>query len=282
MSSENTAISVEGVSKVFHVYEKPADRLAQMFLPKVGRLVPGRGGSRWESLRFSKEFWALRDLSFEVKKGDSLGIIGRNGSGKSTLLQIIAGTLMPTTGSARVNGRVAALLELGSGFNPEFSGRENVILNGMILGLTQREILERFDDIAAFADIGEFLDVPIRNYSSGMQMRLGFSVAVHVEPEIILIDEVLAVGDYNFQLKCLDRISQMQEQGVTILFVAHDFERVQNLCKRAIWMESGTVQADGDVDDIVEAMKEKYYWDGHQVLVKNEEAPEVLGVPANG
>jgi ABC-type polysaccharide/polyol phosphate transport system ATPase subunit len=170
-------------------------------------------------------------------------------------------------------------LELGAGFHPDLTGRENIFLNGSILGLSRQEMQTRFDSIVAFADIGEFLDVPIRNYSSGMQMRLGFSVAVHVEPEVILIDEVLAVGDYNFQLKCLDRIQQMQDQGVTILFVAHDFDRVQNLCKRAIWLENGMLQAQGDVNEIVERMKERYYWDGQQVLIKDEETASVAEVP---
>lgn len=251
MSSENTAISVEGVSKVFHVYEKPADRLAQMFLPKVGRLVPGRGGSRWESLRFSKEFWALRDLSFEVKKGDSLGIIGRNGSGKSTLLQIIAGTLMPTTGSARVNGRVAALLELGSGFNPEFSGRENVILNGMILGLTQREILERFDDIAAFADIGEFLDQPVKTYSSGMMLRLAFAVQTQIKPDILIVDEALSVGDALFQKRCFQQMESLRNNGCTLLFVSHDQESIRTLTSHALLLRDGVSQAYGISSEVL-------------------------------
>ncbi len=245
MSYENIAISVNDVSKVFHIYEKPSDRLAQMLLPRVSRLVPGSGRGRWESSRFSREFWALRNLSFEVKKGDSLGIIGRNGSGKSTLLQIIAGTLTPTTGTVRVNGRVAALLELGSGFNPEFSGRENVILNGMILGLTQREILDRFDDIAAFADIGEFLEQPVKTYSSGMMLRLAFAVQTQIKPDILIVDEALSVGDALFQKRCFQQMESLRNNGCTLLFVSHDQESIRTLTSHALLLRDGVSRAYG-------------------------------------
>lgn len=245
MSSENIAISVNNVSKVFHVYEKPTHRLAQMLLPKMSKLVPGNSGGRWERSRFSREFWALRELSLEVKKGDSLGIIGRNGSGKSTLLQIIAGTLMPTSGTVQVNGRVAALLELGSGFNPEFSGRENVILNGMILGLTQREMLERFDDIAAFADIGEFLEQPVKTYSSGMMLRLAFAVQTQIKPDILIVDEALSVGDALFQKRCFQQMESLRNDGCTLLFVSHDQESIRTLTSHALLLRDGVSHAYG-------------------------------------
>lgn len=251
MSSENVVISVSGVSKVFHVYDKPAHRLAQMLLPKVQKFVPKSGSGRWESSRFSREFWALRDLNLEVRKGDSLGIIGRNGSGKSTLLQIIAGTLMPTTGTATVHGRVAALLELGSGFNPEFSGRENVILNGMILGLSQKEILERFDDIAAFADIGEFLDQPVKTYSSGMMLRLAFAVQTQIKPDILIVDEALSVGDALFQKRCFQQMESLRNDGCTLLFVSHDQESIRTLTNHALLLRDGIARAYGHSSEVL-------------------------------
>lgn len=261
----------ENVSKEFQLSKLPIRSLQEIFVQIFNKEMRGK-----------HRFWALRDVSFTINAGETVGILGPNGSGKSTILKLISRIIYPTRGRIIVSGRLSALLELGAGFHPDLTGRENIFLNGSILGWSRREMQKKFDSIVAFADIGEFLDVPIRNYSSGMQMRLGFSVAVHVEPEILLIDEVLAVGDYNFQLKCLDRIHQLQKEGVTLLFVAHNFEQVQNLCKRAIWMENGTIQACGDVEEIIEAMKEKYYWDGHQVIVKTEEAQEILEVPANG
>lgn len=251
MSSEDIAISVSNVSKVYHVYERPVDRLAQMLLPRVRKLVPLVGGGRWGRARFSREFWALRDLNFEVLKGDSLGIIGRNGSGKSTLLQIIAGTLMPTSGDIRVNGRVAALLELGSGFNPEFSGRENVILNGMILGLTQREMLERFDDIAAFADIGEFLEQPVKTYSSGMMLRLAFAVQTQIRPDILIVDEALSVGDALFQKRCFQQMERLRNDGCTLLFVSHDQESIRTLTSHALLLRDGISRAYGVSSEVL-------------------------------
>lgn len=254
----------ENVSKEFKLSKLPIRSLQEMFVQIFNKEMRGK-----------HQFWALKEVSFTINAGETVGILGPNGSGKSTILKLISRIIYPTMGRIVVSGRLSALLELGAGFHPDLTGRENIFLNGSILGWNRKEMGKRFDSIVEFADIGEFLDVPIRNYSSGMQMRLGFSIAVHVEPEVILIDEVLAVGDYNFQLKCLDRIHRMQEQGVTILFVAHDFERVQSLCERAIWLESGVVQAQGDVDEIVERMKERYYWDGHQVVIKDETALEV-------
>jgi len=219
------AIVVEGLSKCYHIYDKPRDRLAQAL---------------WQGKRrFYREFWALRDVGFEVAQGAAVGIVGRNGSGKSTLLQLVCGTLSPTTGTVQVRGRVAALLELGSGFNPELSGRENVFLNGAILGLSEEEVRERYDAIVAFAEIGEFLDQPIRTYSSGMVVRLAFAVSVNVDADILVIDEALAVGDARFQLKCAKAMDRMRDQGKTLLFVSHDGGAIKRLCSEAVLLERG-------------------------------------------
>jgi lipopolysaccharide transport system ATP-binding protein len=218
------AISLKNVSKCFNRYAHPVDRLKEI-------LLPGR--------TYAQEFWALRDINLEVLKGHTVGIIGRNGSGKSTLLQIIAGTLTPTSGSIEVHGRIGALLELGSGFNPEFTGRENVFLNGAILGLSRQEMEQRFDNIAAFADIGDFIDQPVQTYSSGMVVRLAFGVSVNIEPDILIIDEALAVGDEAFQRKCFARLKSIQERGGTILFVSHSAPSVIGLCSSAVLVDRG-------------------------------------------
>ena len=249
MSSENMVIDIAGVSKVFNIYERPSDRLLQMLLPRLGKVVPGKGN--WATRQRGREFWALRDVSLQVRRGDAVGIIGRNGSGKSTLLQIIAGTLAPTTGTARVNGRIAALLELGSGFNPDFTGRENVILNGMILGLSEREVLERFDAIAGFADIGNFIDQPVRTYSSGMMLRLAFAVQTQVEPDILIVDEALAVGDALFQKRCFQQMEALRANGCTLLLVSHDQESIRTLTDHSILLRDGLVHASGPSSDVV-------------------------------
>jgi lipopolysaccharide transport system ATP-binding protein len=246
MSSDVAAIRVNNLSKCYHIYDRPPDRLKQFVLPKLQQLV-GRSPRP-----FYREFWALKDVSFEVNRGETVGVIGRNGSGKSTLLQLICGTLYPTSGSVETNGRVAALLELGSGFNPEFTGRENVYMNGSVLGLTKGEIDDRFDDIAAFADIGEFLEHPIKTYSTGMYTRLAFAVIAHVSAEILVIDEALAVGDAFFVQKCMRFLRKFQETG-TVLFVSHDTGAVTSLCDRAVWLDRGEVLADGNAKDICEA-----------------------------
>lgn len=225
MSSNELAISVTGVSKVYHLYEKPQDRLKQILWK--GATNP------------SDEFWALRDINFDVKKGETVGIVGRNGSGKSTLLQIICGTLTPSYGHVERQGRLSALLELGSGFNPEFTGRENVYLSASILGLSKEEIDNRFDKIAGFADIGQFIDSPVKHYSSGMFARLAFSVSVHVEPEILIVDEILAVGDAAFQRRCLSKFYEIRDRGCTILFVSHDQYQVKSVCERALYLKEG-------------------------------------------
>jgi len=231
MSSE-PIIEVQGMGKTYPMYDKPHHRLLQM-------LAPG------PSNRWYKEFQALRNVDFTVYRGETVGIVGCNGSGKSTLLQVICGTLAPTTGTVHVRGRVAALLELGAGFNPEFTGRENVYLNGSVLGLSRSEIAARFDDIAAFADIGEFIEQPVKSYSSGMYIRLAFAVAINVTPDILVIDEALSVGDEAFQRKCYARINAIRDAGATVLFVSHSAGTVVELCDRAILMDRGEVLAHG-------------------------------------
>lgn len=232
-------IQLKNVSKVYRLYDSPSGRLKEALL---------RGRKRYH-----REFWAIKDVSFSVSRGTTTGIIGRNGSGKSTLLQMVASIMAPTSGSVRVTGRVAALLELGSGFDPEFTGRENVYLNGSILGLTRAEIDARFADIEKFADIGRYMDQAVKRYSSGMYVRLAFATAVNVEPDILLVDEALAVGDVVFQHRCMRKIREIQEQGKTILFVSHDIGAVRKLCTQAILIDSGSVAAMGEPDTVVQA-----------------------------
>lgn len=230
-------IKVSSLGKSYHIYESPASRLLQM-------AFHGRK-------KFYKEFWALRNLSFRIEKGETVGIVGRNGSGKSTLLQLICGVLQPTTGTVDVSGKVAALLELGSGFNPEFSGRENVFLNGALLGMSRKQIESRFSDIERFADIGEFIDQPVKKYSSGMGVRLAFSVAIHSQPEILIVDEALAVGDELFQRKCFSRIEEIKRSGATILFVSHSGATIIELCDRALLVDAGELLASGKPKEIL-------------------------------
>ncbi|PJI46683.1 MAG: sugar ABC transporter ATP-binding protein [Pseudomonas sp.] len=248
MSSEQSndmAIKVANLSKCYHIYDQPRDRLKQMILPRLQRLVG------MQPRRYYREFWALQDISFEVKKGETVGIVGRNGSGKSTLLQMICGTLNPTSGEVQTNGRIAALLELGSGFNPEFTGRENVYLNGVVLGLSRDEIDKRFDEIVDFADIGDFIEQPVKTYSSGMMVRLAFAVAVNVAPDILIVDEALAVGDWLFQKRCFQKIEQLVSNGTTLLFVSHDQESVRTLTHRALLLAHGQSLAWGTSSEVV-------------------------------
>ncbi|WP_225772513.1 ABC transporter ATP-binding protein [Pseudomonas sp. Marseille-Q5115] len=245
MSSETYAIRVEDVSKCFHTYDKPIDRLKRSVVPRLQQWVGDAPTS------YGKEFWALRNISFEVKRGETVGIVGRNGSGKSTLLQIICGTLTPTSGTVQTHGRVAALLELGSGFNPEFTGRENVFLNGALLGLTREEIDARFDAIAAFADIGEFIEQPVKHYSSGMAVRLAFAVQAQVDPDILIVDEALSVGDARFQAKCFERLRQLKENGTSILLVTHASEQVVTHCDRAVLLDRSRVEMLGKPRPII-------------------------------
>lgn len=230
------------VGKLYHIYSRPQDRLKQMLFGRFGR-------------RYGEDFWALRQVSFEVAPGERFGVIGRNGSGKSTLLQLIAGTLAPSEGEIQVWGRVAALLELGSGFNPEFTGRENVFINGAIQGLTREQVEARFDDIAAFADIGEFIDQPVKLYSSGMFVRLAFAVGTSVEADVLLIDEALAVGDVFFRQKCYRRLDGLRDRGVAVVLVSHAMNEVEEFCDRTLLLEHGRATFLGSS---VEAVK-RYY-----------------------
>ena len=229
-------IRVAGLGKCYHIYQRPVDRVLEM--------LPG-------ARRRHEEFWALRDIDFEIERGETVGIIGRNGSGKSTLLEIICDTLNPTTGEVRVNGRVAALLELGAGFNPEFTGRENVMMNAAIMGIPEERIRERFDEVVAFAEIGEHIEQPVKTYSSGMYVRLAFATAIHMEPEILVVDEALAVGDIRFQRKCFRVFENLKQQGRTILFVTHAVELVRSYCDRAIFLERGELRGIGDPREVV-------------------------------
>lgn len=243
--NSDIAIRVEGLSKRFEIYSAPRNRLKQFILPPLQGLLGKPPG------QYFSEFWALRNISFEVRKGETVGIIGRNGCGKSTLLQIICGTLTPSSGKVQTHGRVAALLELGAGFNPEFTGRENVYLNASVLGLSNAEIHARFEAIAAFADIGAFIDQPVKTYSSGMMVRLAFAVAINVDPEILIIDEALSVGDELFQRKCYSRIEAIRASGATILFVSHSGGTIIDLCDRAILLDSGELLTVGQPKQIV-------------------------------
>jgi ABC-type polysaccharide/polyol phosphate transport system ATPase subunit len=249
--SSDIVLKVNHIGKRYEIYEAPHHRLFQT-------LFRGRK-------QFYKEFWALRDVSFEVKRGECVGIIGRNGSGKSTLLQIIVGTLASTAGDVEATGRVSALLELGSGFNPEFTGRENVYMNGAILGLSKTQMDKKFDEIAAFAEIGEFIDQPVKIYSSGMYVRLAFSIAINVDPDILIIDEALAVGDIRFQVKCYRKFDEFREKNKTILFVSHSSSDVVRLCDRAIWLDNGIIRNSGPSKNIVE---EYHAWMVHDTVVQ--------------
>jgi len=226
------------------------------------------------AMRHRRPFWALRDVSFQVASGESVALIGRNGAGKSTLLRLICGLGRPTTGQIRVDGRVTALLELGVGFHPQLTGRENVNVSGVIAGLRRSEVQARFDDIVRFAEIETFIDQPLRTYSSGMQMRLAFAVAVHVDPRVLIVDEALAVGDAQFQEKCAERIQHFREAGVTLLMVSHDMSMVHQFCTRAIWLRDGRVTADGPVAQVVNAYEHTMHGD-----TGDRSAPSLVGEP---
>ena len=277
MSSE-VAISVSNLSKCYQIYDKPQDRLKQMIFRRR---------------RFYTEAWASRDVSFDVMRGETVGIIGRNGSGKSTILQMICGTLNPTQGEVKTHGRIAALLELGSGFNPDFTGRENVFMSASIYGLSRGQVEERFSKIAAFADIGDYIDQPVRTYSSGMYVRLAFAVIAHVDADILVVDEALSVGDAVFTQKCMRFIREFKKRG-TLLFVSHDMGSVINLCERAVWMHQGQLRETGRSKDIAEkylqyTLQEVYGEEAVLEQVRGEEqeaaAPVELDVdsgPASG
>lgn len=239
------AVTVDSVSKCYQIYEQPRDRLKQFVLPRLYSLL-GRN-----SKTYFREFWALHDVSFRIKRGETVGIIGKNGSGKSTLLQIICGTLNPTGGNVQTRGRIGALLELGSGFNPEFTGRENIYMNASVLGLTKEQTDECYDDILSFADIGSFIEQPVKTYSSGMMVRLAFAVQAQVSPDILIVDEALAVGDAKFQAKCFKRLKQLKNDGTSILLVTHANEQIITHCDHAILLNEGRVLEQGAPKDVV-------------------------------
>lgn len=256
-----TAIAVQNVSKMFRLFATPKERLMEA-------LHPFRK-------RFHREFWALRDVSFEVQRGGVVGILGRNGSGKSTLLQIICGVMQATYGKVWVNGRISALLELGAGFNPEFTGRDNVILNGGILGLSRKEMLHRVPEIEAFADIGEFFDQPVKVYSSGMYARVAFASAIHTNPDVLIVDEILGVGDAKFQEKCYDRIRSMRDEGVCILFVSHSAEAIQRNCDSALLLDGGKVVTYDSADVVIAAYQDLLYGSGMTKPVEIKVVPSI-------
>ncbi|MEA9393425.1 ABC transporter ATP-binding protein [Acerihabitans sp. TG2] len=245
MSSNDMAIKIDNISKCYEVYESPTRRLKQFIVPRLDHYF-GRAPRCYH-----EDFWALKDVSFELPRGQTMGIVGRNGSGKSTLLQIIAGTLSPTEGHVQVNGRVAALLELGAGFNNDFTGRENVYLNASLLGLSRDETDEKLDDILSFADIGRFIDSPVRSFSSGMLVRLAFAVQAQIDPDILIVDEALAVGDARFQAKCFARLKKLKQNGTSILFVSHATEQIVTHCDQAMLLDGGEMKGNGAPRDIV-------------------------------
>ena len=260
MSSE-IAIAINGLGKCYQIYEKPHHRLLQMLLGRFDK-------------KYFREFWALRDVSFSIPRGKVVGILGKNGAGKSTLLQIICGTLASTRGDLKVNGRVAALLELGSGFNPEFIGIENIFLNGQILGLSREEVSRKLDDILSFADIGDFVNQPVKTYSSGMFARLAFSVAINVEPDILIVDEALSVGDAWFQHKSMARMRALMESGCSVLFVSHSIDAVRALCDEAVWLENGTVKMQGGVTEVTNAYMNDVFIEHNRIILQNAQQAE--------
>jgi lipopolysaccharide transport system ATP-binding protein len=281
----DAVIKVENLGKKYvighqleHGYVSLRDVIAGGARRFGNRLLHPFNGSAAASNGKREEFWALKDVSFEVKQGEVIGIIGRNGAGKSTLLKVLSRITEPTTGRVRIRGRVASLLEVGTGFHPELTGRENIFLNGAILGMSKAEIKRKFDEIVAFAEIEKFLDTPVKRYSSGMYVRLAFAVAAHLEPEILLVDEVLAVGDAAFQKKCLKKMGDVAAQDRTILFVSHNITAVQNLCTRVILLDAGLQMADGQADEVVFKylqssiqVRQEYVWDDLQIAPGNEQ-----------
>jgi lipopolysaccharide transport system ATP-binding protein len=264
MSSDNPPIRVRELSKCYEIYDRPQDRLKQSIYPRLQRLIG------LQPQTYYREFWALKDVSFEVNNGEAVGIIGRNGAGKSTLLQMICGILSPTSGTVEVDGTVAALLELGSGFNPEFTGRENVYLNASMLGLSQEQIEDKFDEIAVFADIGDFLEQPIKTYSSGMLMRLAFAVNTCVDPKILIVDEALGVGDAPFQAKCFKRLRKLLNDGTTVLFVSHDISTIRSFCSQALWLKNGRAELWGEAKAIAKEY-ERFCWQEQGVVIQTLE-----------
>lgn len=277
-NADNIAIRVSNLSKCYQIYDAPRDRLKQFVVPRLQRLLDQ------PPKQYFRDFWALKDISFSIPKGQIVGILGKNGAGKSTLLQIICGTLTPSHGDVTLKGRVAALLELGSGFNPEFTGIENIYMNAQILGLTREQIDAKLGDILAFADIGDFVHQPVKTYSSGMFARLAFAVVIHVEPDILIVDEALSVGDAWFQHKSMARMRQLMESGCTVLFVSHSIDAVRALCDEAIWLEQGRVKMQGHVTEVTNAYMNDVFIEHNRIVLQtspqlvpdtdHEEAPD--------
>ena len=266
--SNDISVHVEDLSKAYQVYSRPEDRLKQFLYPRLQRLL------RQNPQSYYQEFWALRDISFNIHKGETVGVIGRNGSGKSTLLQLICGILHPTYGIVETYGRVAALLELGSGFNPEFTGRENVYMNAAILGLTSEEVDFRFDDIASFADVGDSMDQPTKHYSSGMVLRLAFAVQSQIEPDILIVDEALAVGDVKFQTKCFDRLKQLKKNGTSILLVTHSVDQIVTHCDKAILLEDGIPLEMGEPKRVTNRYMDLLFGKEKKIMADKENQPK--------
>lgn len=254
--TEDIMIEINQLSKVYHLYEKPIDRLKEAL--SITKKV------------YHNEHYALSDINLKIKKGESIGIVGTNGSGKSTLLKIITGVLNPSKGEVKTNGKIAALLELGAGFNPEYTGIENIYLNGTMMGYTEAEMKQRVQAIVDFADIGDFVNQPVKTYSSGMFARLAFAVSINVEPEILIVDEALSVGDMRFQVKCIEKMKELKESGTTILFVSHATEQIKRFCTRAVWLKNGQVKEDGEASQIVD-LYENFMKYGEKVLKAEEE-----------
>lgn len=243
--SSDAVIQVRGLSKRYEIYSQPRDRLRQMLMTPIRRMLGLRPRD------YFQEFWALQDVGFEVRRGETVAIVGQNGSGKSTLLQLVCQTLSPTTGKVEIAGRIAALLELGAGFNTEFSGRENIFLSGLLYGISQQELARRFDSIVKFSELEDFIEQPVKTYSSGMYVRLAFAIAAHVDADVLIIDEALSVGDVRFTQKCMRYLREFQKRG-TLLFVSHDTSAVIGLCSRAIWLHHGGLRMDGPAKEVVE------------------------------
>jgi lipopolysaccharide transport system ATP-binding protein len=263
-------VRVEHVSKQFTLHHERPRSVQELFVNMFRRSQrPSR-----------EEYWALRDVSLEIAQGEMVGIIGENGAGKSTLLKLLSRIIEPSSGQISVDGRLSALLELGAGFHPDLTGRENIYLNGSIVGLPGAKIDRIFDDIVGFAEMERFIDIPVKHYSSGMYMRLGFAIAVHIEPDILLVDEVLAVGDQSFQLRCLDRIQEMKRQGVSIILVTHNLDAVRTMCTRSVWLDEGRVQAEGSVDRVLEQYLAQVYAEDEQSLLEADAVGSHRGSPS--
>jgi homopolymeric O-antigen transport system ATP-binding protein len=268
------ALSIQNLSKSFRIAHRPGDLTGYRTLHDELVTLPRRLINRLRSngRPISETFWALNDVSFDVKRGEALGIIGSNGAGKSTLLKILNRITEPTRGAVDIYGRVGALLEVGTGFHPELTGRENIFLNGAILGMSRAEIRRKFDEIVAFAEVERFLDTPVKRYSSGMGVRLAFSVAAHLEPEILLVDEVLAVGDAEFQQRCLGRMEDFSGTGRTVIFVSHNMQAINQLCDRALWLQEGQVLEEGEPSEVVTHYLHSAYGSGSRISWPDDES----------